>query len=104
MSKTLQDKAKSVYINKLIWGLMMKSFKQLVGEMGEYLSVSLDDGDATLTILTDDGLEYELSLDKNALTSIYNQLDLLLDGEDEDDEEEEAPKPKAKAKPKGKKK
>lgn len=98
----------------------MKSFKQLVGEMGEYLSVSLDDGDATLTILTDDGLEYELSLDKNALTSIYNQLDLLLDGEDEedededdeecdcdeceDDEEEEAPKPKAKAKPKGKKK
>jgi len=100
----------------------MKSFKQLVGERGEYLSVFLEDGDATLSILTEDGEEYELSLDKNALVSIYNQLDLLLD-EDEDDEddddeecdcdecdeededgEKEAPKPKAKAKPKGKKK
>jgi len=102
----------------------MKSFKQLVGERGEYLSVFLEDGDATLSILTEDGEEYELSLDKNALVSIYNQLDLLLDeDEDEDDEddddeecdcdecdeededgEKEAPKPKAKAKPKGKKK
>jgi len=66
-----------------------KSFKQLVGSDGEFLSISVDDDEVFLSLFNEDGEEYDLEMDKNALVSIFNQISLLLEDEEDDEEDED---------------